>query len=65
MKNFLFIVTAIIILANFTFAKQELINTTINGHPVKVIKVVLDGDHYIVTSLSDKGERLYKLMKKQ
>ncbi len=65
MKIFLLIFAINIIFLTSVFAKQEFIDTTIDNHHVRVIKVVLDGNHYVITSLSNKWESLYTLMKKQ
>lgn len=48
-----------------TFAYKELIIQNIDKHPVRVIKVILDGEHYVVSSVAeDGGDTLVDLTKK-
>ncbi|MCK9466853.1 MAG: phosphodiester glycosidase family protein [Candidatus Absconditabacterales bacterium] len=47
------------------FAYKELLLENRGGKPIRVIKVILDGEHYVVTSLADKGgDTLENLVKK-
>jgi hypothetical protein len=47
------------------FSYQELIIRNIDGHPVRLIKVILDGEDFVVTSLAETGgDTLENLTKK-
>ncbi|HOQ79161.1 MAG TPA: phosphodiester glycosidase family protein [Candidatus Absconditabacterales bacterium] len=47
------------------FAYKELLLEVRGGKPIRVIKVVLDGEHYVVTSLANNGgDTLENLVKK-
>ena len=48
-----------------TFAYKELLIENRGGKPIRVIKVVLDGQHFVITSLADAGwDTLENLVKK-
>ncbi|HCY20848.1 TPA: hypothetical protein DIC40_03185 [Patescibacteria group bacterium] len=50
---------------SFGFAYKELIIQNIDKKPVRVIKVILDGQHYVVSSVAeDGGATLQELTKK-
>ncbi len=51
-------------LISSTYSYQNLINKRIDSHWVKVIKVILGGKYKIVSSLSEKWDRLINLMNK-
>ena len=48
----------------FTYSYQQLLDKKIGSHKIKVIQVILDGHHKIISSLSKKGNSLWKLMNK-
>lgn len=66
LKKYIFWFVIIVIwLFSFTFAYKELIIQNIDKKPVRVIKVVLDGQHYVVSSVAgDGGSTLQELTKK-
>lgn len=48
-----FIVISLLFLSiGSTFAYKELIIENRDGKPIRVIKVVLDGEHYVVSSVA-------------
>ncbi|MDR2540500.1 MAG: hypothetical protein LBD11_01645 [Candidatus Peribacteria bacterium] len=50
---------------NFTVAYQELLIEERGGKAIRVIKVVLDGEHFVVASVAKEGgETLEDLTKK-
>lgn len=52
-------------IASSTFAYKELLIENRDKHPIRVIKVILDGQHYIVTSPAEEwGDTLANLTKK-
>ncbi|MCF7835394.1 phosphodiester glycosidase family protein [Candidatus Gracilibacteria bacterium] len=64
MKKVLFVISFLFIFGN-VFAYKELIIENRGGLPVRVIKVVLDGQHYVVSSVAnDGGDTLENLTKK-
>ncbi len=64
MKKILFIVSFMFIFWN-VFAYKELIIENRGGYPLRVIKVVLDGQHYVVSSVANDGwDTLENLTKK-
>ncbi|GHW02392.1 hypothetical protein AGMMS50249_1780 [candidate division SR1 bacterium] len=53
------------LLPHFTSAYQEVLIEERDGKPIRVIKVILDGEHYVVSSVAkDGGETLEDLTKK-
>lgn len=64
-KYIFWFIISIIGLCSSTFAYKELIIQNIDKKPVRVIKVILDGQHYVVSSVAeDWGETLANLTKK-
>jgi hypothetical protein len=51
----LILIVVCIALFGQTFAYRELLIKNIDKHPVRVIKVILDGQDFVVTSLAGNG----------
>ena len=52
-------------LGNYTSAYQELLIENRGGHPIRVIKVILDGEHFVISSVAKDGwETIQDLTKK-
>ena len=50
---------------NYTYAYQELLIENRGGHPIRVIKVILDGEHFVISSVAKDGwETIQDLTKK-
>lgn len=50
---------------NGVFSHQEILIEERGGKPIRVIKVILDGEHFVVSSVADYGgETLTQLMQK-
>lgn len=61
----IFVILFSLLCLGYTFGYKELIIENIDNKPVRVIKVVLDGEHYIVASpASDGGETIQTLAQK-
>lgn len=65
LKKILFTILWLLLTTGSTFAYQELILRNIDGKPVRIIKVVLDGDDYLVTSLAETGGNTLENLTKQ
>jgi len=64
-KKLFIIIIVIFLSSSSTFAYKELIIENIDKKPVRVIKIVLDGEHYIVSSpAKEGGETIQELTKK-
>ena len=64
-KYIIWFIIIVIWLFSSTFAYKELIIQNIDKKPVRVIKVVLDGEHFVVASpAEDGGATLQELIKK-
>jgi len=64
-KFTIFLVIACVFLNTISFAYKEIIFRNYDNKPVRVIKVILDWEHYIVSSIAeDGGETLENLTKK-
>ncbi|AHB41185.1 hypothetical protein P148_SR1C00001G0390 [candidate division SR1 bacterium RAAC1_SR1_1] len=64
-KKLILILNIGILFFSFGFAYKELIIQNIDKKPVRVIKVILDGQHYVVSSVAeDGGATLQELTKK-
>ncbi len=64
-KNIFWFIIVVIGFFSSTFAYKELIIQNIDKKPVRVIKVVLDGQHFVVSSVAeDGGATLQELTKK-
>jgi hypothetical protein len=62
---FSFLLIVGLLYGNFTVAYQELLIEERGGKAIRVIKVVLDGEHFVVASVAKEGgETLEDLTKK-
>ncbi|MDR0860652.1 MAG: hypothetical protein LBO09_06890 [Candidatus Peribacteria bacterium] len=62
---FSFLLVVGLVYGNFTTAYQEVLIEERGGKPIRVIKVVLDGEHFVVASVAKEGgETLEDLTKK-
>jgi hypothetical protein len=53
-KSLIFAVVCIALFGQ-TFAYRELLIQNVDKHPIRVIKVILDGQDFVVTSLASNG----------
>lgn len=65
MLKHLIIISLLIFSFGSTFAYKELIIETRDSKPVRVIKVVLDGEHYVVSSVAEEGGATLKELTKK
>lgn len=63
MKKYIFIIVCILC-SGFSFGAQELIDKNIDWHNIKVVKVTLDGNYFVVSSISHSWESLWSLINK-
>ncbi len=61
----LFIFSILFLLNFFVFAWQQFIDSIISWHKVKIIKVVLDGNHKVITSIAEEWKDLFYFLNKE
>ena len=47
------LIFSFLILPNYVSAYQEILIENRGGHAIRVIKVILDGEHFVVASVAD------------
>lgn len=62
--RFIFSLLLLIFGVNFSFAAKDIIMEYLDGKPVTVYKITLDGEHFVVSSVSLSGNTLEELTRK-
>ena len=53
LSSLFLLIFSFLILPNYVSAYQEILIENRGGHAIRVIKVILDGEHFVVASVAD------------
>jgi hypothetical protein len=53
LSSLFLLIFSFLVLSNYVAAYQEILIENRGGHAIRVIKVILDGEHFVVASVAD------------
>ena len=53
LSSLFLLIFSFLVLPNYVSAYQEILIENRGGHAIRVIKVILDGEHFVVASVAD------------